>query len=89
MGKPPICSLLFSLVLAFHEFWRQYELVGAELRIICSLVVVTGRLLRCVVIVDTEILSAAWELCVDDSPLEVAVRALDIEGITCEMSSLL
>ncbi|KAM6229381.1 LOW QUALITY PROTEIN: nuclear pore membrane glycoprotein 210-like [Spheniscus humboldti] len=67
----------------------QYELVDAELRIICSLLVVTGHLLHCDVIVDminsVEIIST--ELCVDNSPLELAVRALNVEGVTCELSS--
>nr|XP_047905222.1 nuclear pore membrane glycoprotein 210-like isoform X6 [Anser cygnoides] len=47
---------------------------------------VTGHLLRCDVIVDVinsiEIISRTREIYVEDSPLELAVRALDVEGNT-------
>ncbi|XP_041094848.1 nuclear pore membrane glycoprotein 210-like isoform X2 [Polyodon spathula] len=47
---------------------------------------VTGRVLRCSVVVDVicsiEIVSTTRELYVDDSPLELSVRALDQEGNT-------
>ncbi|NWZ28752.1 P210L protein, partial [Asarcornis scutulata] len=47
---------------------------------------VTGHLLRCDVIVDLinsiEIISRTREIYVEDSPLELAVRALDVEGNT-------
>uniref|UniRef100_A0A8C8RH39 Nuclear pore membrane glycoprotein 210-like n=1 Tax=Pelusios castaneus TaxID=367368 RepID=A0A8C8RH39_9SAUR len=47
---------------------------------------VTGHLLRCDIIVDTinsiEIISRTREIYVEDSPLELTVRALDIEGNT-------
>ncbi|NXK46489.1 P210L protein, partial [Chauna torquata] len=47
---------------------------------------VTGHLLRCDVIVNVidsiEIISRTREIYVEDSPLELAVRALDIEGNT-------
>lgn len=50
----------------------------------------TGHLLRCDVIVDLinsiEIISRTREIYVEDSPLELAVRALDVEGIACETS---
>ncbi|XP_025936693.1 nuclear pore membrane glycoprotein 210-like [Apteryx rowi] len=46
----------------------------------------TGHLLRCDVIVDVidsiEIISRTREIYVEDSPLELAVRALDVEGNT-------
>ncbi|XP_060109889.1 nuclear pore membrane glycoprotein 210-like [Heteronotia binoei] len=48
--------------------------------------IVTGRLLRCDVIVDlidhVEIISRTREIYVEDSPLELSVRALDAEGNT-------
>ncbi|KAJ7307312.1 hypothetical protein JRQ81_009319 [Phrynocephalus forsythii] len=48
--------------------------------------IVTGHLLRCDVIVDlidrVEIVSRAREIYVEDSPLELSVRALDAEGNT-------
>uniref|UniRef100_H9GI75 BIG2 domain-containing protein n=1 Tax=Anolis carolinensis TaxID=28377 RepID=H9GI75_ANOCA len=48
--------------------------------------VVTGHLLRCDVIVDlidrVEIISRTREIYVEDSPLELSVRALDAEGNT-------
>uniref|UniRef100_A0A8C6YX13 PO210 protein n=1 Tax=Nothoprocta perdicaria TaxID=30464 RepID=A0A8C6YX13_NOTPE len=54
--------------------------------IIHSLVIVTGHLLRCDVIVDVidsiEIVSRTREIYVEDSPLELTVRALDVEGNT-------
>uniref|UniRef100_A0A8C3BL98 Nucleoporin 210 like n=1 Tax=Cairina moschata TaxID=8855 RepID=A0A8C3BL98_CAIMO len=55
-------------------------------KIICSVASVTGHLLRCDVIVDLingiEIISRTREIYVEDSPLELAVRALDVEGNT-------
>lgn len=45
---------------------------------------VTGHLLRCDIIVDlieqVEIVSRTREIYVEDSPLELSVRALDAEG---------
>lgn len=74
----------------FSRFLSHYELVDAELRFICSIASVTGHLLRCDVIVDLinsiEIISRTREIYVEDSPLELAVRALDVEGIACETS---
>lgn len=47
----------------------------------------TGHLLRCDVIVDVidsiEIISRTREIYVEDAPLELTVRALDIEGTVC------
>uniref|UniRef100_A0A8B9CK05 Nucleoporin 210 like n=1 Tax=Anser brachyrhynchus TaxID=132585 RepID=A0A8B9CK05_9AVES len=55
-------------------------------KIICFIATVTGHLLRCDVIVDVinsiEIISRTREIYVEDSPLELAVRALDVEGNT-------
>uniref|UniRef100_A0A8B9T0Q4 Nuclear pore membrane glycoprotein 210-like n=1 Tax=Anas platyrhynchos TaxID=8839 RepID=A0A8B9T0Q4_ANAPL len=55
-------------------------------KFICSIASVTGHLLRCDVIVDLihsiEIISRTREIYVEDSPLELAVRALDVEGNT-------
>ncbi|XP_077177559.1 nuclear pore membrane glycoprotein 210-like [Paroedura picta] len=48
--------------------------------------IVTGHLLRCDIIVDlidhVEIISRTREIYVEDSPLELSVRALDLEGNT-------
>uniref|UniRef100_A0A8C0G9P2 Uncharacterized protein n=1 Tax=Chelonoidis abingdonii TaxID=106734 RepID=A0A8C0G9P2_CHEAB len=53
---------------------------------IYSHILVTGHLLRCDIIVDMinsiEIISRTREIYVEDSPLELTVRALDVEGNT-------
>uniref|UniRef100_A0A674JJV5 Nucleoporin 210 like n=1 Tax=Terrapene triunguis TaxID=2587831 RepID=A0A674JJV5_9SAUR len=54
--------------------------------LIYSHLLVTGHLLRCDIIVDMinsiEIISRTREIYVEDSPLELTVRALDVEGNT-------
>ena len=60
--------------------WTKFSVLG--------FIVVTDHELRCDVKVDVidsiEIISRTRELYVDDSPLELMVRALDAEGKECQ-----
>ncbi|XP_040395132.1 nuclear pore membrane glycoprotein 210-like isoform X2 [Cygnus olor] len=74
-----ICSQKALLSARSSQATKLSSVVIAEER-------VTGHLLRCDVIVDVinsiEIISRTREIYVEDSPLELAVRALDVEGNT-------
>ncbi|NXA43132.1 P210L protein, partial [Eudromia elegans] len=78
-GNSTICSQKALLSAQSSQATKLSSVVVAEER-------VTGHLLRCDVIVDVidsiEIVSRTREIYVEDSPLELTVRALDVEGNT-------
>uniref|UniRef100_A0A8C4Y7J6 Nucleoporin 210 like n=1 Tax=Gopherus evgoodei TaxID=1825980 RepID=A0A8C4Y7J6_9SAUR len=77
-----------KVLLPFSRDVHVPFVLGAEggYTFIYSHILVTGHLLRCDIIVDMinsiEIISRTREIYVEDSPLELTVRALDVEGNT-------
>nr|XP_060613914.1 nuclear pore membrane glycoprotein 210-like [Anolis sagrei ordinatus] len=78
-GNGTLCSQRALLTPRTSQAMKLASVIIAE-------EVVTGHLLRCDVIVDlidrVEIISRTREIYVEDSPLELSVRALDAEGNT-------
>ena len=75
-----ISSSVYETFNRFMTCWIKFSVLG--------FVLVTDHELRCDVKVDVinsiEIISRTRELYVDDSPLELMVRALDAEGNECQ-----
>lgn len=75
-----ISSWVYETFKRFMTCWTKFSVLG--------FIVVTDHELRCDVKVDVidsiEIISRTRELYVDDSPLELMVRALDAEGKECQ-----